>query len=381
MGRVRPLLAILLGLAATPAVASELSLGVYQHDIDDTFSFGHMEHGKQIVIGARTAPVDELAFIWRPRAHVIAGFNTAGGTDYLAAGLSWRFNFGGDRFYFEPGIGGAIHNGSVDLPSPYDPGLTPAEQARRLYNWTHKLDLGSRVLFEPEWSLGWRATDRLSLEISWIHLSHAQLAGQQNPGLGDFGIRAVYRYGVDRGRSPPPPAPRTARNEKVPKDRLPVNAPDVAPAAPEDRLPVNRADQDVQLAQAPLSVNPPAAAPVQLAKGPADLPDPPRPAPQAPAMRVAVARAPTPAARRVDAGLVQIAASATQEGAERALDGIKEELAGWPNAPGGRVQKAVVNGVVVYRALVDGFDDPRSAESFCTRLRAAGQACFVRMSR
>ena len=61
--------------------ASELSLGVYQHDIDDTFSFGNTEHGKQIVIGARTAALDELAFIWRPRVHVIAGFNTAGGTD------------------------------------------------------------------------------------------------------------------------------------------------------------------------------------------------------------------------------------------------------------------------------------------------------------
>ena len=392
MGRVGPLLAVLLGLAATPALASELSLGVYEHDIDDTFSFGHTEHGKQIVIGARTAPIDEMAFIWRPRAHVIAGFNTAGGTDYVAAGLSWRFNFGGDRFYFEPGIGAAIHNGSVDLPSPFDPGLTPAEEAQRLYNWTHKLDLGSRVLFEPEWSLGWRATDRLSLEISWIHLSHAQLAGEQNPGLGDFGLRAVYRFGVDRGRTPPPPPPRSARSDKFPKGRLPVNPPDVAQAAPEGRLPINRPSQLAQTLpplsaeppQGRLPVNPPPAPPVQLARAApdltADLPASRRPA-AAPPLRAAVALAPKSTARRGDAPLVQIAASATQQAAERALDGIKEELAGWPNAPGGRVQKAVVNGAVVYRALVDGFDDRRSAESFCTRLRAAGQACFVRASR
>jgi hypothetical protein len=124
--------------------------------------------------------------------------NTRGGTDYAAAGFSWRFNFGGDRFYFEPGIGAAIHNGEVNLPSPNDPGLTPAEQAKRLHDWQTKLDLGSRVLFEPEWSLGWRATDRFSLELSWIHMSHAQLAGPQNPGLGDFGVRAVYRYGAAR---------------------------------------------------------------------------------------------------------------------------------------------------------------------------------------
>jgi hypothetical protein len=391
MGRIFSLLAVLLGLVAAPAAASELSLGVYEHDIDDTFSFGHTEHGKQIVIGARTAPIDELAFIWRPRAHVIAGFNTKGGTDYVAAGLSWRLNFGGDRFYFEPGIGAAIHNGSVDLPSPYDAGLTPEEQARRLYNWTHKLDLGSRVLFEPEWSLGWRATDRLSLEISWIHLSHAQLAGEQNPGLGDFGVRAVYRYGVDRGRTPPPPPPRSARSDAFPKNRLPVNPPDVAQAAPQDRLPVNRPER---LAQTPppasaepsqerLPVNPPGAAPAQLARAApdltADLPAPRRPS--APPLRAAVARAPAPAARSGDAAIVQIAASSTPQAAERALDGIKDELAGWPNAPGGRVQKAVVNGAVVYRALVAGFDDSRSAESFCARLRAAGQACFLRTSR
>jgi hypothetical protein len=54
------------------------------------------------------------------------------------------------------------------------------------------------VLFEPEVSLGWKATDRFSFELSWVHLSHAQLAGKQNPGLGDFGLRAVYRYGIDR---------------------------------------------------------------------------------------------------------------------------------------------------------------------------------------
>jgi hypothetical protein len=384
------LLAVVLGLAATPALASELSLGVYEHDIDDTFSFGHTEHGKQIVIGARTAPIDELAFIWRPRAHVIAGFNTAGGTDYLAAGLSWRLNFGGDRFYFEPGIGAAIHNGSVDLPSPYEPGLTPAEQARRLYNWTHKLDLGSRVLFEPEWSLGWRATDRLSLEISWIHLSHAQLAGEQNPGLGDFGLRAVYRFGVDRGRSPPPPPPPSTRRDAFPKGRLPVNPPDVAQSAPEDRRPVNPPSQLAQTApsarvdppQDRLPVNPPAAAPARLAQAAPDLtaalPAPRRPAALPP--RAAVARAPA-RTRSDDAAVVQIAASATPQAAARALDEISEELAGWPNAPGGRVQKAVVNGAVVYRALVDGFDDSRSAESFCARLRAAGQACFVRASR
>ncbi len=188
----------ILASVASPALAGEALIGIYSHDISDRISFGGVEHGQQIVGGVRTASLDELAWAFKPRVHLIVGVNTRGGTNYAAAGLSWRFNFAGDRFYLEPGIGAALHTGKVDLPSPDEPGLTPAERQRRLFDWQTKLDLGSRVLFEPEWSLGWKATDRLSMELSWIHLSHAQLAGKQNPGLGDFGLRAVYRYGVDR---------------------------------------------------------------------------------------------------------------------------------------------------------------------------------------
>jgi hypothetical protein len=187
-------------LAAGRACAGEAFLGVYQHDIMDGISHGgHFEHGKDIVFGLRTASLDELSWIWSPHVHFVVGLNTLGETDFAAAGFDWRFKFGpDDRFYFEPGIGGAIHTGSVNLPSPDDPGLTPAQVAYRIHQFDTKLDLGSRVLFEPELSLGWKATDRWSVEMSWIHMSHAQLAGPQNPGLGDFGFRAVYRYGIDK---------------------------------------------------------------------------------------------------------------------------------------------------------------------------------------
>jgi lipid A 3-O-deacylase len=187
-------------LIAGPACAGEAMLGVYQHDIMDKISHGgHFEHGKDIVFGFRTASLDELSAIWSPHVHFIVGLNTLGETSYAAAGFDWRFKFGpDDRFYIEPGIGAAIHNGSVNLPSPFDPGLTQQEINKRIHDFQTKLDLGSRVLFEPELALGWKATDRWSLEMSWIHMSHAQLAGPQNPGLGDFGFRAVYRYGMDR---------------------------------------------------------------------------------------------------------------------------------------------------------------------------------------
>jgi lipid A 3-O-deacylase len=188
----------IIAAAAGPTMAGEALLGVYDHDISDRVSFGGFEKGPQIIAGVRTASLDELAFAFKPRVHLIVGVNTRGGTNYAAAGLSWRFNFANDRFYLQPGIGAAVHTGKVNLPSPDEPGLSPAEQQRRLRDWQTKLDLGSRVLFEPEVSLGWKATDRFSFELSWVHLSHAQLAGKQNPGLGDFGLRAVYRYGIDR---------------------------------------------------------------------------------------------------------------------------------------------------------------------------------------
>jgi hypothetical protein len=190
----------ILAVGAGRACAGEAMLGVYQHDIMDKISHGgHFEHGKDVVFGFRTASLDELSAIWSPHLHLIAGVNTLGETNFLAAGFDWRIKFGPEgRFYLEPGIGAAIHTGPVNLPSPFDPGLTQAEVDQRLHDFATRLDLGSRVLFEPELALGWKATDRWSLEMSWIHMSHAQLAGPQNPGLGDFGFRAVYRYGIDR---------------------------------------------------------------------------------------------------------------------------------------------------------------------------------------
>ena len=185
------------GLAAAPAFAGEMFTGLYAHDVDDGISYGKFEEGAQIVVGARTTALDELSFLGKPRVHLLAGINTAGGTNYVATGLAWRFNLS-ERVYVQPGIGVAIHDGRVNLPSPDEPGITPQERLKRLNDFQTKLDLGSRVLFEPELSIGWKATSRLSVELSWIHLSHGRLAGDYNPGVGDVGVRLLYRYGLDR---------------------------------------------------------------------------------------------------------------------------------------------------------------------------------------
>jgi hypothetical protein len=198
MSRALPIAVAAVAIAAAgPAAAGEVFAGVYAHDVDDGISYGKFEHGAQIVAGARTTALDELRFLGRPRVHLLIGINTDGDTDYIASGLSWRFRFG-QRFYVEPGIGIAIQDGKVNLPSPDEPGLTPQQRLERLHDYETKLDLGSRVLFEPELSLGYRATDRLSMELSWIHMSHARLAGRYNPGVADVGLRVLYRYGLDK---------------------------------------------------------------------------------------------------------------------------------------------------------------------------------------
>jgi lipid A 3-O-deacylase len=45
------------------------------------------------------------------------------------------------------------------------------------------------VLFEPEIGIGTALSKRLSIEASWVHMSHAQLAGKENPGIDNLGMR------------------------------------------------------------------------------------------------------------------------------------------------------------------------------------------------
>jgi hypothetical protein len=81
----------------------------------------------------------------------------------------------GDPVYLRPGIGLAVHTG----PGRLDP------TGRRIW-------FGSRILFEPEIGIGVQLDRRASLEASWVHLSHAQLFGDQNPGLDTVGLRLNY---------------------------------------------------------------------------------------------------------------------------------------------------------------------------------------------
>lgn len=163
------LIALAALLLATPAQAGELIAGVYDHEIDTPWTNGQEigESAANIQAGYRFGPV-ESTFGTQP--YVLASVNTEGGTNYVAAGLSWKW---GTKLYLRPGIGLAIHDGQ---------------------DGTHRTgDLGSRVLFVPELAAGVQISERASIELSYVHLSHAWLFGDRNPGIDMVGLRISFR--------------------------------------------------------------------------------------------------------------------------------------------------------------------------------------------
>jgi lipid A 3-O-deacylase len=143
---------------------------VHIHDVRLPLDESGIETGVDFSLGYRGSAI---AHIWRGtlQPYLFGALNTAGNTDYAAAGVDAKFRLG-DRWYIRPGIGIAIHNGSAGK-----------------YYRTDKIAFGSRVLFEPELGIGAQVNRRLSVEASWVHLSHAQLFGKENPGLDNLGVR------------------------------------------------------------------------------------------------------------------------------------------------------------------------------------------------
>ncbi len=156
-------------LAPVPAAATELFGGVYVHGVDTPLTLGGSpEGGLDAQLGFRGPPIFPGTKL---EPYVFGALNSKSGTHYAAAGLAWKF---GDRIYVRPGLGLAVHSGSTANFSNPD---------------NHKIEFGSRLLFEPELGMGARINDRLTLEASWVHLSHATLLGRQNPGIDNIGVR------------------------------------------------------------------------------------------------------------------------------------------------------------------------------------------------
>ena len=162
-----------LALAAEPAAAGEIFGGVLAHDVDTFLTRGGFEDGAELQLGWRGGRIRALGAIGGPSPYAFVSAATGGDTHYAAAGISWRI---GRRVFVRPGLGLAVHTRDDDGVRN---GL--------------RTDLGSRILFAPELGLGFEASERLSIEASWVHLSHGQLFSRQNPGMDSFGVRLSYK--------------------------------------------------------------------------------------------------------------------------------------------------------------------------------------------
>jgi hypothetical protein len=160
-------LAVAAGLLSAPASAGELFGGLYAHDVKLPTDMSGIERGMDVMVGYRGGSIGHTPL----QPYLFGALNSAGDTSFAAVGLSARF---GRSLYIRPGLGIAIHTGSAEKFQ--DPS-------------NDKIDFGSRVLFEPELGVGTQLNDRLSIEASWVHMSHAQLFGHQNPGIDNLGVR------------------------------------------------------------------------------------------------------------------------------------------------------------------------------------------------
>ena len=165
-------IACIAAMTAAPAHAAEVFGGLYVHGVDTPLTLGGSpEGGVDVQLGFRGGPIIPGTKL---EPYVFGALNSRGDTSYAAAGLSWKF---GDRIYIRPGLGLAVHTGSAA-------------------NFTQKgdddIEFGSRILFEPEVGVGGRVNDRLTIEASWVHLSHATLLGGQNPGIDNIGVRLNF---------------------------------------------------------------------------------------------------------------------------------------------------------------------------------------------
>lgn len=166
-----------LALSATPATAQEVFGGLYAHAVDTPFTLETTEGGVDIAAGIRFGGIEALSFLGKPEPYLVGSLNTGGDTSFAGGGLAWTIGKG--PFYVRPGIGLVLHDGPEFL-------VDPATGFRA--------DLGSRVLFEPEIGVGYRFSERASVEAHWMHISQGQIFdGQQNPGIDMIGARVNWR--------------------------------------------------------------------------------------------------------------------------------------------------------------------------------------------
>ncbi|MGN5374689.1 acyloxyacyl hydrolase [Sphingomonas hankookensis] len=215
----RGVLGAVLALVSTTATATatamaqeqaELALGVLRHganfhplggklildlpDLPDGQIYeGLEEKGTvDVQIAYRTAP---LRILLKPRLTAKAQINTAGRTSFFSAGAEWRQHILRGRVYGQIGIGATVIDGYRFTPDPFQPGISSGEAWRRYDVYRRRTSFGSKILFNPNASIGVRVDRHWAVELAWEHYSHRRMFSETNPGIDNIGIRIVRRLG------------------------------------------------------------------------------------------------------------------------------------------------------------------------------------------
>ncbi|UZK65470.1 acyloxyacyl hydrolase [Sphingomonas sp. M1-B02] len=189
----------------------EIAVGVFEHGanfhpLGDRLFFprtppgvlveGAEEDGTvDIQLVGRTAPIQVLL---KPRLAAKLQVSTAGRTSFASVGLEWRQHAFRGRVYGQVGMGLTVIDGYSFTPDPFAPDLSRGEALRRYDIYRRRTAFGSRLMFNPNASLGLRIDRRLAIELAWEHFSHRQIFSETNPGIDNLGLRLVRTLGPRR---------------------------------------------------------------------------------------------------------------------------------------------------------------------------------------
>lgn len=171
------------------AQISEVRVGISQFDEGITGIDWAVDFADEKSIGLNGEVIFEepefLKWALSPQPYVGGMVNLEGKTSYVGAGLLWRQSIG-DRIYADFGLGAVIHDGTLDIPRG-----TPDRFPRIL----NEIEFGSRVLFRPQLTAGYRINDEWAGEVFFEHLSHGTLLDDSdNDGVDIVGARVAKRF-------------------------------------------------------------------------------------------------------------------------------------------------------------------------------------------
>lgn len=186
MARRSPVIALTLvsALASGAAQARELRVGA-------GYSPHPPEYGASIIVEYLFEPLGALERFGSPRPYLSTQLSTDSYTNYVQAGLLWRWE--GERTYFDLGGGLSVHDGELYLPRP-DASQTEEENARRREDREERIEFDKRWVFHATFALGLRLNERWAVEFEGQHWSNGQLNSETHDGVDSLGLRAAYRF-------------------------------------------------------------------------------------------------------------------------------------------------------------------------------------------